>query len=58
LAKSSTLVASNGKTPVAVAVYVGWRRSESNERSRRGRTSETSWWSSAKYDGARPFRHW
>jgi len=31
---------------------------ESDERSRRGRTSKTSWQSSAKYDGARPFRYW
>jgi len=40
------------------SVYVGRRRSQSDERSWRGRTSETSWQSSAKYDGARLSRHW
>ena len=32
--------------------------SESDDRRRRGRTSETSWQSSARYDGAWPVRHW
>jgi len=32
--------------------------SESDEWSRRRRASETSWQSSARYDGAWPARHW
>jgi len=55
LAKSSTLWVSNRKTPVAVGgpcTSDGARHRV--RRTELTRTLETSWQSSAKYDGARP----
>jgi len=60
LAKSSTLVGQRLQNTGRCrwSMYVGRRRSqESDEWSRREWTSDPSWQSFAKYNGAGPFRH-